>query len=107
MAGLVLPQVQGVEVVLQLIFLGAAAVVVHQVHQEVVEVVELKAQSAQVVVEEEAIQEHQSFPQVGAAEEVRQARKLEVEGAEAVEGQSEQEVEVGVLLVDRDPLLVI
>lgn len=106
MAGLVLPQVQGVEVVLQLIFLGAAAVVVHQVHQEVVEVVELKAQSAQVV-EEEAIQEHQSFPQVGAAEEVRQARKLEVEGAEAVEGQSEQEVEVGVLLVDRDPLLVI
>jgi hypothetical protein len=106
MEGLVLPQVQGAEVVLQLIFLGAAEVAGHQHRQEEVEVEERKVQSAQVVVEE-AIQEHQSFLQVGAAGEVRQARKLEVEGAAAIEGRSEQEVEVGVLLVVRDPSLVI
>lgn len=91
------------EVALQLILLGAAVVAVHQHRQEVEVEVELKAQSAQVAVEEEAIQEHRSFLPVGAAEEVRQVRKLEVEGAAANEGRSEQEVEVGVLLVDHDP----
>lgn len=103
MAEVVHLQVQGAEVALQLTFLAAAAVAVHQNHQEVEGVVELEAQSAQVVVEEEATQEHQSFLRVEAAEEVRQARRLGVEVAAAIEGWNEQEVGVGALLVDHGP----
>jgi hypothetical protein len=104
-AGRNLQEVQGAEEALQLTLLGVAGVAVHR-HRQGVEVeVELKDQSAQAVAVEEAIQEHQSFLQVvvAAAEEVRQARKLEVEGAGAIEGLHEQGVGVEVLLVDRDP----
>jgi hypothetical protein len=105
-AGRNLQEVQGAEEALQLTLLGVAGVAVHR-HRQGVEVeVELKDQSAQAVAVEEAIQEHQSFLQVvvaAAAEKVRQARKLEVEGAGAIEGLHEQGVGVEVLLVDRDP----